>query len=215
MIARTDARPADETGVLRLGNATGLTCRECGNSVPLGPFYACDQCFGPLEVGYDFPRLTRADIEAGPQNMWRYAGDLEKAGVAAKRWSDAEPSDPNGPDRAGEIAYLQGNFATAASDFADAAARAQGEQVATEQLKRGRETDSKENWWWSNQLHDAYWFGEDFGTVTDLSPVLARVTSDNIKASAKRFFDEKNQVFYVLRPTVAAAPVAPATPGKQ
>jgi threonine synthase len=30
-------------------------------------------CFGPLEVGYDFPRLTRADIEAGPPNMWRYA----------------------------------------------------------------------------------------------------------------------------------------------
>ena len=51
--------------------------------------------------------------------------------------------------------------------------------------------------------------------MTDLSPVLARVTSDNIKASAKRFFDEKNQVFYVLRPTVVAAPGAPATPGKQ
>ena len=41
--------------------------------MPLGPFYACDECFGPLEVGYDFPRLTRADIEAGPKNIWRYA----------------------------------------------------------------------------------------------------------------------------------------------
>ncbi len=39
----------------------------------LGPHYACDECFGPLEVGYDYPRLTRADIEAGPQNIWRYA----------------------------------------------------------------------------------------------------------------------------------------------
>src|ERR1700734_2454897 len=63
-----------ETGAsLRLGNATGLTCRECGNTVELGPFYACSECFGPLEVGYDFPRLTRADIEAGPRNIWRYA----------------------------------------------------------------------------------------------------------------------------------------------
>jgi zinc protease len=88
-------------------------------------------------------------------------------------------------------------------------------EKVTEQLKRGRETDSKENWWWSRQLHDAYWYGDDFGQITDLSPVLSRVTSDNIKMSAKRFFDEKNQVFYVLRPTVVAAPAAAATPGKQ
>src|SRR6201985_3361192 len=67
MTAQTDAR------TLRLGNATGLTCRECGAAGELGPHYACPECFGPLEVGYDFPRLTRADIEAGPQNIWRYA----------------------------------------------------------------------------------------------------------------------------------------------
>src|SRR6202034_3443697 len=42
-------------------------------TVALGPHYACSECFGPLEVGYDFPRLTRADIESGPQNIWRYA----------------------------------------------------------------------------------------------------------------------------------------------
>src|ERR1700748_2353393 len=70
MTAQTDARP------LRLGNATGLTCRECGATAELGPHYACPECFGPLEVGYDFPRLTRADIEAGPQNIWRYAALL-------------------------------------------------------------------------------------------------------------------------------------------
>jgi threonine synthase len=58
---------------LQLGNATRLSCRECGNSSDLGPFYACSECFGPLEVGYDFPALTRADIEAGPRNIWRYA----------------------------------------------------------------------------------------------------------------------------------------------
>jgi threonine synthase len=57
----------------RLGNATGLSCRECGKTAELGPYYACDECFGPLEVSYDFPRLTREAIEAGPQNIWRYA----------------------------------------------------------------------------------------------------------------------------------------------
>jgi threonine synthase len=57
----------------RLGNATRLSCRECGKTTELGPYYACEDCFGPLEVSYDFPRLTRADIEAGPRNIWRYA----------------------------------------------------------------------------------------------------------------------------------------------
>ena len=54
------------------GNARALSCRECGQEVELGPFYACPDCFGPLEVAYDFPDLTRADIEAGPPNIWRY-----------------------------------------------------------------------------------------------------------------------------------------------
>jgi threonine synthase len=58
------------------GHATGLSCRECGRSYELGPHYACEECFGPLEVSYDYPSLTRADIEAGPPNMWRYASLL-------------------------------------------------------------------------------------------------------------------------------------------
>ena len=57
----------------RLGHAIGLSCRECGKTSELGPYYACDDCFGPLEVRYDFPRLTRAEIESGPLNIWRYA----------------------------------------------------------------------------------------------------------------------------------------------
>jgi threonine synthase len=55
------------------GHATGLSCRECGQVYPLGPHYACQDCFGPLEVRYDYPPLTRAEIEAGPPNIWRYA----------------------------------------------------------------------------------------------------------------------------------------------
>src|SRR3954470_24478204 len=54
------------------GHATALACRECGHQVALGPFYACPECFGPLEIAYDFPRVTREEIEAGPRNIWRY-----------------------------------------------------------------------------------------------------------------------------------------------
>ena len=55
-----------------LGSATGLSCRECGQAYEIGPLYACGECFGPLEVAYDFPAITRADIAAGPHNIWRY-----------------------------------------------------------------------------------------------------------------------------------------------
>ncbi len=55
-----------------LGPATGLSCRECGESYEIGPLYACGECFGPLEVAYDFDEITRATITAGPQNIWRY-----------------------------------------------------------------------------------------------------------------------------------------------
>src|ERR1700741_2558884 len=61
------------SGAPRLGNATALSCRECGKTSALGPQYACDECFGPLEVSYDFPRVARAAIEAGPHSIWRYA----------------------------------------------------------------------------------------------------------------------------------------------
>jgi len=54
------------------GNATALSCRECGTQVQLGPYYACPECFGPLEIAYDFPEVTREEIEAGPRNIWRY-----------------------------------------------------------------------------------------------------------------------------------------------
>ncbi|HET6292069.1 MAG TPA: threonine synthase [Kribbella sp.] len=54
------------------GNGTHLSCRACGAKSELGPFYACMECFGPLEVGYEFPAITREQIEAGPKNIWRY-----------------------------------------------------------------------------------------------------------------------------------------------
>jgi len=54
------------------GPARSLVCRECGTQRELGPFYACHECFGPLEIGYDFGTVTREQIEAGPHSIWRY-----------------------------------------------------------------------------------------------------------------------------------------------
>ncbi|WP_210026771.1 threonine synthase [Pseudonocardia parietis] len=63
---------APETTSYDLGPARALSCRECGHEVPLAAEFACVRCFGPLEVAYDFPAVTRASIEAGPKSIWRY-----------------------------------------------------------------------------------------------------------------------------------------------
>ncbi|MFC7482174.1 threonine synthase [Luedemannella flava] len=65
-----------------------LVCRNCGTETPLRPQHACYECFGPLEVAYDndaLGRVTRTDIEAGPNNMWRYAPLLPVGQEAAAR----------------------------------------------------------------------------------------------------------------------------------
>ncbi|WP_144127782.1 threonine synthase [Catellatospora sichuanensis] len=68
--------------------ARGLECRGCGARFPLAAQHACYECFGPLEVWYDadsLAKVTRAQIEAGPQNIWRYAGLLPVGQHAADR----------------------------------------------------------------------------------------------------------------------------------
>src|SRR5260370_41576989 len=80
----TPARPA-RTEASAFGRAVALSCRECGERVELGPKYVCELCFGPLEVAYDFGSVTRADIERGPNSIWRYAPLLPvPVDVAAK-----------------------------------------------------------------------------------------------------------------------------------
>jgi threonine synthase len=60
--------------------AQALQCKECHAEYPLEARYVCDNCFGPLEVSYDFSGLdadsARRKIQAGPQDIWRYADFL-------------------------------------------------------------------------------------------------------------------------------------------
>ena len=73
------------------GPASALVCRECGERYELGARYACSECFGPLEIGYDFGVVTRAQIEAGPSSMWRYAPLLPVDPDPARRPPDLSP----------------------------------------------------------------------------------------------------------------------------
>jgi threonine synthase len=59
-----------------LGPARSLSCRECGHQIALAAEFACPECFGPLEIAYQFGAVTRESIEAGPKSIWRYAALL-------------------------------------------------------------------------------------------------------------------------------------------
>jgi threonine synthase len=71
------ATPMQSQDARKTTFVTGLVCRECSRSYDKAPVHVCEFCFGPLEVGYDYPAigkvLTRAAIESRPHTMWRYA----------------------------------------------------------------------------------------------------------------------------------------------
>jgi zinc protease len=75
-----------------------------------------------------------------------------------------------------------------------------------EQLRREHETNLKDNQWWVQAIHEAYWSGEDFTAVTDANAEIARTTSANVQAAAKRFFDPKHYVLGVMKPRAARSP---------
>src|ERR1700709_2879436 len=61
-----------------------LKCKECGTACALDASYVCENCFGPLEVAYDYSELDAVEvkrrIQAGSQGIWRYADFLPFAG---------------------------------------------------------------------------------------------------------------------------------------
>src|SRR5947207_2463560 len=69
-----------------------LKCKECAASYPLEARYVCEQCFGPLEVAYDYsdldPAEARRKIQAGSRGIWRYSDLLP---------FDGRPGDPLEP----------------------------------------------------------------------------------------------------------------------
>src|SRR2546423_11591628 len=69
--------------------ATELRCRVCETPYPLDPIGVCSRCFGPLDPVYDRAEqrrtVSRESIEAGPSNIWRYAGLLPVEPPAEQR----------------------------------------------------------------------------------------------------------------------------------
>ncbi len=60
-----------------MSHVIGLKCRECGAEYPAVIQNTCYECFGPLEVNYDWDyildNVSREKIARGPKSIWRYA----------------------------------------------------------------------------------------------------------------------------------------------
>ena len=51
---------------------TSLQCRECKKEYETGFKYVCDECFGPLDVKYNFPQITKDTFLNREKTYWRY-----------------------------------------------------------------------------------------------------------------------------------------------
>ena len=51
---------------------TFLQCRECKKEYDSTFKYICDECFGPLDVHYHFPSITKDTFVGREQTYWRY-----------------------------------------------------------------------------------------------------------------------------------------------
>jgi threonine synthase len=49
-----------------------LQCRECKKEYDSTFKYICDECFGPLDVHYHFPSITKDVFASREQTYWRY-----------------------------------------------------------------------------------------------------------------------------------------------
>jgi threonine synthase len=62
--------------VKSLSHVEKLKCRNCGQKYDIAPVSICEECFGPLEVEYDYEAIaevvSRESIQKGPNTLFRY-----------------------------------------------------------------------------------------------------------------------------------------------
>jgi zinc protease len=75
--------------------------------------------------------------------------------------------------------------------------------------RRAHEIELKDNGFWERELAEAYRFGEDPRRILDIDSYLARVTSDHVKAAARRYLRPEAYLVGKLKPEIpVAAPAA-------
>jgi zinc protease len=71
--------------------------------------------------------------------------------------------------------------------------------------RRKHETDLQDNGYWLYELSRAYRFGDDPKQFVDITPLIDKVSSDRVRAAAKKYLSSKQYVLGVLEPESGAA----------
>jgi zinc protease len=69
--------------------------------------------------------------------------------------------------------------------------------------RRAHETNLKENGYWLRELGRAYTFGDDPKQILDFDAAVEKITSDRVRAAAKKYLTDKQYVLGELRPSTA------------
>ncbi len=78
-------------------------------------------------------------------------------------------------------------------------------QKVKEARLRAHETSLKENNFWLRELKQSWEFGDDPLLITDIKPMVAKVTSQRIRAAAKRYLRSSEYVTGLLKPQSATS----------
>jgi threonine synthase len=72
------------TATVATRTTSHLKCRLCEATTAFGTHYVCEECYGPLEVSYDYDAIrktiSRERVEQGPRSLWRYRDLLPAIG---------------------------------------------------------------------------------------------------------------------------------------
>jgi zinc protease len=77
--------------------------------------------------------------------------------------------------------------------------------------RRAHEVNLRDNGYWLRELQTAYDYGDDPRDVLDFEAMLSKVTSDRVRAAAKKYLTSTQYILGELRPA-AAATTSAATP---
>lgn len=71
--------------------------------------------------------------------------------------------------------------------------------------RRSHETNLKDNGFWLRELERAYTYGDDPKQIPDIAAMTEKVSSERVRAAAKKYITTKQYVLGVLKPETSAA----------
>ena len=137
--------------------------------------------------------VLREDM-SGVYGSWE-SGSISRRPIEQRRFSVSFGCSPDNVDKLAQAVMTEAR--TIAKSGIDAKYI---EKIKNARL-RTREVDLEENSFWRRELHEAYWYGDDPREIlTGFRPMVDKISSERVRAAARKYLAEKQYVLGVLRP---------------